>query len=103
MNAKDHISRLISARKSEGLEFDEAKLKEVFASIQSAKSGGYLGANRAKSCCLVPTVNAANEILRSKIDRSFLQRLTASPSDEIYIYISLVSLRCFKESIHSAA
>ena len=94
------ISHLISTRKTAGIEFCEAKLKETFTLIHAAKVSGYLGANRSRSCCLVQQINAANELLRSTIDGKVLKQIATG--DEIYIYISLVSLKCFKD-VHLAA
>jgi hypothetical protein len=96
------ISELIEARQSENLKFDESRLKEVFTLIKSAKETGYLGANRPKSCCLVKTVNAANQMLRERQDRDFFRSLVATEEDDFYIYIALTSLKCF-DRVYSLA
>ena len=97
----DLIAQLIANFEACVKPFDNTKMKEVFIILQSAKSQGFLGANRPKSICLNEWVNTANDLLRQRQSADLIESLASS--EATYAYIALVSLNCFKQVVVATA
>lgn len=78
---------IADCKKMLGEGFSQDKLKETFVIIEQARSRGFLGAHKVRSCCFVESVNIANDILRICQFESEVTAKVKNP-ESLYVYIS---------------